>query len=77
MTMLGWFLMAALALVASVALRWAESLQRENNRLRHKNFRLERERREEVEYANMAFRDFSPEDPATVLLFPENDVRRA
>ncbi len=91
MTMIGWFLMAVFALVASVALWWAESLQRENGRLREKNFRLERERREEIEYQEYlvasgmeVVRDildkeenFSPNDPATILEFPENDVRRA
>jgi hypothetical protein len=84
MTMLGWFLMAVFALVASVSwllaflAEWAASrLRKENDRLREKNFRLEREKREEIEYAHRAFRDFSPEDPATVLLFPESEAGEA
>lgn len=71
MTMVGWFLMAAFALVASVSLWWAQHLQRENDRLRAKNFRLEQEHREEIEFAHRAFRDFSPQDPATILSFPD------
>jgi hypothetical protein len=77
MTMLGWFLMAAFALIASLALWWAGELQRRLDRANRKIDVLVWEREEEIEYAHRAFRDFSPEDPATVLLFPENEGRRA
>lgn len=75
MIWLAYYVIAILALIVCVLLAYVEHLQRELRNADRKIARFEREHQEEIEYAHRAFRDFSPEDPATVLLFPRQEER--
>jgi uncharacterized membrane-anchored protein YhcB (DUF1043 family) len=97
MTTLAWFGLVALtligaliALIATVALSRVEGLQRENDRLREKCFRLDREKRELEERHLVGIGmevvrgildedeslERSCEDPATILDFPHEHAQR-